>query len=118
MELHILDHNQRRLPYASLCLYTFAISTPVYCVRAKIASYTMHLTFAVMLINCTLGSQGNSWDFFWKGCGSTIKPIKIGGGGYFFLACFAVSEICFFCFFLFPSIFAHGRKEHGWTNFP
>jgi hypothetical protein len=28
MELHILDRNQRKLPYASLCLYTFAISTP------------------------------------------------------------------------------------------
>jgi hypothetical protein len=28
MELHILVHNQRRLPCASLCLYTFAISTP------------------------------------------------------------------------------------------
>jgi hypothetical protein len=28
MELHILGHNQRRLPCASLCLYTFAISTP------------------------------------------------------------------------------------------
>jgi hypothetical protein len=28
MELHILDRNQRKLPYASLCLRTFAISTP------------------------------------------------------------------------------------------
>jgi hypothetical protein len=28
MELHILDRNQRRLPCASLCLYTYAISTP------------------------------------------------------------------------------------------
>jgi len=28
MELHILDRNQRRLPCASLCFRTFAISTP------------------------------------------------------------------------------------------
>jgi len=28
MELHILAYNQRRLPCASLGLYTFAISTP------------------------------------------------------------------------------------------
>jgi hypothetical protein len=28
MELHILDRNQRKLPYASLDLYTFTISTP------------------------------------------------------------------------------------------
>jgi len=60
MELDILGRNQRRLPYASLYLYTFAISTPVYCLRAKIASYTMHLIFAVMLINCVLNVAGNS----------------------------------------------------------
>jgi hypothetical protein len=28
MELHILAYNQRKLPCASLCLRTFAISTP------------------------------------------------------------------------------------------
>jgi len=28
MELRILGRNQRKLPCASLCLYTFAISTP------------------------------------------------------------------------------------------
>jgi hypothetical protein len=28
MELHILDRNQRKLPYASLCFRTFGISTP------------------------------------------------------------------------------------------
>jgi hypothetical protein len=51
MELHILACNQRRLPYASLCLYTFAISTPIIdC--AKIASCTLHLTHVSPLINC------------------------------------------------------------------
>ncbi len=29
MELDILGHSQRKLPYASLGLYTFAISTPI-----------------------------------------------------------------------------------------
>jgi len=29
MELHILACNQRRPPCASLCLYTYAISTPI-----------------------------------------------------------------------------------------
>jgi len=50
MELCILPYNQRRLPYAFLCRYTFAISTPdIYC--AKIASYTFNLACRTALIN-------------------------------------------------------------------
>jgi hypothetical protein len=60
MELDILGRNQRRLPCVSLCYCTFAISTPVYCLRAKIVSYTVYLMFAVMLINCVLEVGENS----------------------------------------------------------
>jgi len=45
MELHILGHNQRKLPYASLCLCTFAISTPdiLLCKnRFLYVTYSMH----------------------------------------------------------------------------
>ena len=62
MELCILGHNQRKLPCASL-YQTLIISTPVYCLRAKIASYTMHLMFRVMLINYVVEPGRNSVEF-------------------------------------------------------
>jgi len=62
MELDILDRNQRKLPCASL-YRTLIISTPVYCLSAKTASYTMHLMFTVMLINYILEGGRNSVEF-------------------------------------------------------
>jgi hypothetical protein len=62
MELDILGRNQRKLPCASL-YRTLIISTPVYCLRVKIASYTMHLMFGMMLINYVLEAGRNSVEF-------------------------------------------------------
>jgi hypothetical protein len=53
MELRILAYILHRLPYASLYLYTLAISTPtIDC--AKIASRTTDLSWGVSLINWML----------------------------------------------------------------
>jgi aspartyl/asparaginyl beta-hydroxylase (cupin superfamily) len=53
MELRILAYILHRLPYASLCLYTLAISTPIIdC--AKIASRTTDASFGLSLINWML----------------------------------------------------------------
>lgn len=53
MELRILAYILHRLPYASLYLYTLAISTPtIDC--AKIASRTTDLSWEVSLINWML----------------------------------------------------------------
>ena len=62
MELCILGRNQRKLPCAFL-YRTLIISTPVYCWRAKIASYTMHLMVGMMLINYVVESGRNSVEF-------------------------------------------------------
>ena len=75
MELHILDHNQRKLPCASL-YRTLIISTPVYCLRAKIASCTMHLMFRMILINYVLEAKRNKTEF-WKGDPKIKKGKKL-----------------------------------------